>query len=46
MLISFLIAARDAIIAAALAWVGVSVEQRTEASAPCKAGAQACETAR
>ncbi len=46
MLISFLIAIRDAIIAAALAWVGVSVEQRTEAAAPCNGGAQACESTR
>lgn len=45
MLISFLIAVRDVIIAAALAWVGVSVEQRPE-PAPCAGGAQACETAR
>lgn len=45
MLISLLIAVRDAIIAAALAWVGVSVEHRPAAETACAGSAQTCERA-
>jgi len=44
MLITFLVAIRDAILAAALAWVGISVEQRAPEQ-PCSGNAAACERA-
>ena len=44
MLITLLVAIRDAILAAALGWVGISVEQRG-ADQPCAQGAGVCERA-
>lgn len=45
MLVAILISLRDAILAAALAWVGVTVEQRSTNETPCAANAAACERA-
>lgn len=45
MLLSILVAVRDFLIAAALAWVGVSVEQRARTDAP-PCAADTCEVER
>ena len=45
MLVTILVAIRDAILAAALAWGGISVEQRNANDAPCAGSPQACERA-
>jgi len=45
MLVTILIAIRDVILAAALAWVGISVEQRS-ATEPCANAHQTCESVR
>lgn len=44
MLVTILVAIRDVILAAALAWVGISVEQRSTTE-PCAGSAQVCERA-
>ena len=44
MLVTILVAIRDVILAAALAWVGISVEQRSNTE-PCAGAPQACERA-
>lgn len=43
MLVTLLIAIRDVILAAALAWVGISVEQRPANETPCAGSVQTCE---
>lgn len=45
MLVTILVALRDAILAAALAWVGISVEQRSANETPCANNAAVCERA-
>lgn len=45
MLVTILVAMRDAILAAALAWVGISVEQHAQTEAPCAGSQQTCERA-
>ncbi len=45
MLLSILVAARDFLIAAALAWVGVTVEQRVNTDAA-QCAAESCEAER
>jgi hypothetical protein len=45
MLVIILVAIRDAILAAALAWVGISVEQRSTTDGACAGSPQACERA-
>jgi hypothetical protein len=45
MLVTILVALRDAILAAALAWVGISVEQRSANETACAGAAATCERA-
>lgn len=44
MLVTILVVLRDAILAAALAWVGITLEN-SQTSEPCAGAAQACERA-
>lgn len=45
MLLAILVTIRDFLIAAALAWVGVTVKERARTDAP-QCAVEACETAR
>ena len=42
-MLAFLVMVRDALIAVALAWVGVTLEQNTEKTANCGVG-ETCQT--
>jgi hypothetical protein len=44
MLVTILVALRDAILAAALAWVGITLES-SQTTEPCSGGTQVCERA-